>query len=213
MLSYDINLDDAAARGSLGALIERVEDREGLHQAMGGAVAHQVREHIRTTKKSPKTNWWGDAADSVTHRYDSSLAVVSVPQRGAALRLYGGTVSQKPGGPLLALPTDDVPVEDHTRKAPREMGPLFFLPARRPARKGVVGVLLEGELTGKSVQSGKNKGKPAKRQKEGGSLLYVLMTETNHDPDPTVLPSDDEIRAEAVKAGGEFLNTLRLPNT
>lgn len=198
MVLLNINLDDAAARDSLGALVRRVEDGEGLHQAMGGAVAHEVREHIRTTKKSPNTNWWGDAADSVTHRYDATMAIVSVPQRGAALRLHGGTVKQKPGGPLLAVPTDEVPVADHTRLAPREMAPLAYLPARRPARKGVVGVLVQGELTGKTV-----------RRKPGGSLLYVLMTETTHQPDPTVIPSEAAMIDAATKAGGEYLRSVQ----
>lgn len=207
MLSLTVQIEDTA-RETLAALMSRLENAEAIHEAMGEGVQFAVREHIRTTKKSPNTNWWGDAADGVVHSASASEAVVSVTKRGAALRYYGGTVKRREGGPHLAIPSDAVPVRDNTRLAPREMGPLHYLPPRRGAKSGVAGYFVEGELTGKTIQSGKRAGEPATKAKPGGSLLYTLMAEVTHRPDPSVLPSQAELLAAAAEAAADVVFAL-----
>lgn len=207
MLSLTVQIEGSATP-ALRAVIARMEDAEGLHEAMGMAVRDRVQSHIASTKSSPHTGWWGRAARSLKHESSATEASVYFTQRGVALRHYGGTVYQKEGGPLLTIPGENVPVVDGTRKAPREMEPLAFLPARRPARKGVVGVLVEGELTGKTIKTGKRAGQPATRPKPGGSLLYTLMTEVSHSEDPTVLPTEAELLDAAGDAAADFLATF-----
>lgn len=210
MLTLTVNYPQSP---SLAQLMARLADTETLHEAMAMAVDERVRDHLLTRRQSPNTGWWAAASRSVTHTAHADHATVAVRQRGAALHYYGGTVHQRPGGPLLALPTDDVPIVQGVRVGPRHsaLGPLMFLPARRPARKGVVGVLVEAELTGKSIQRGKNKGKPAKRRKKDGKLLYVLMSETSHPDDPSVLPTQAELQAAAKRAASDYLDLLSDP--
>lgn len=206
MLSLTVDIEDTASE-TLRAVMERLEDAEGLHEAMGAAVEDGVRRHVAETKASPNTGWWGRAARSLRHEANADRARVWFTQRGVALRYHGGTVKQRqPDGPLLAIPFDTVPVSDKTRKAPREMGPLKYLPARRPRRKGVVGVFVEGETY--TISRGENKGEQGVRRKPGGSLLYTLMTEVDHDPDPTVLPPEADMIDTAADAAADFLATF-----
>lgn len=211
MLTLNVQLEETAT-GALRRTMGRLQQATELHEQMGTAVELAVRKHVTATKapKSPKTKWWGSAVDSLTHTSSPTEAVVSFGQTGVALRYYGGTVRQRPGGPLLTVPSEHVPVSNGTRKAARMMGQLAFLRARRPARKGVVGVLVEGERY--IAKRGRNKGQflPAGsgvRPKKGGKLLYTLMTETDHRPDPTVLPTTAELLAAARDAALDYLET------
>lgn len=194
-LKFTVDFDDDRAAEILADLRTRVGATAELHEAMAMNVSDTVRKHIVATKKSPNTGFWSRVAASVTHTFSESGAEVIIPERGAALRYYGGTVRQKAGGPLLTIPTKDVPVQNGTRLAARDMGLLAFLPSRRAKTRGV---LVEGEPYLRT--RGKNKGKPGVRPKPGGKLLYILRTETDHKADPTVLPSDQQI-AEAARDG------------
>lgn len=194
-LKFEVDFDDAAS-AELLATITRAGDKAELHEAMAMPVADLVRQHIAEKKKSPNTGFWSRVADSVTHRFDASGAVIEIPEPGAALHYHGGTVKQKADGPLLTLPTKEVPVRDRTRLAARDFGGLLsFLPLRRGKTRGL---LVEGESYTRT--RGKNKGKLGKRPKKGGKLFYVLRTETTHTADPSVLPSDQQI-AEAARDG------------
>lgn len=200
MLKFEVQFDDTEARGILARLKSRLGATEELHEAMGTAVADRVRNHIATTKKSPNTGFWARVAASVTHTQTADEAIVSVPETGAALRYYGGVVRQKPGGPLLTIPTKDVPVQAGTRLAARDMGLLAFLPSRKP---GTRGVLVQGESYTKT--RGRNKGKQGVRPLPGGQLYYILREMTTHQPDPTVLPTDAQVAETARDAALDYI--------
>ena len=71
-----------------------------------------VREHLRRRNGTrppsryglPKSNYWADAADSVTSEVSGNVAAVNVEQEGAALHYFGGTVHPKKKA--LAIPID-----------------------------------------------------------------------------------------------------------
>lgn len=203
-MQLTVNLTDRVS-GTLARTMARLRAAAELHETMGAAVEDRVAEHLRATKQSPNTGWWGRAIRSLSHTSSATEAVVSFSHRGVALRYYGGTVRQRPGGPLLTIPSEHVPVSHGTRRAAREMGQLAFLRARRPARKGVVGVLVEGE--GFVPKRGKYKGQQRVRPKQGGKLLYTLMTEVDHQADSTVLPTTDDLLATASEAAADYLAT------
>lgn len=199
-LKFTVEFDDDRAAEVLSGIRTRTGAKAELHDAMGVAVADTVRQHIARTKKSPNTGFWSRVAASVTHTADFGSAEVIVPERGAALRYYGGTVKQKTGGPLLTIPTKDVPVENGTRLAARDMGLLAFLPSKS-GKKGVVGVLVDaGERTSKK---GKKYKVPLLRP--AGRVRYILMTSVDHKPDPTVLPTDREIAESARDAALDYV--------
>lgn len=195
-LKFIVEFDDDRAAEVLAMIRTRVGAKAELHEAMAMNVADLVRQHIVKTKKSPNTGFWARVAASVTYTFDFGSAEVSIPERGAALRYYGGTVKQKTGGPLLTIPTENVPVSDGTRLAARDLGLLAFLPSRKPAKKGVVGVLVDA--VERKSKSGKTYKVPL--QRPAGRVRYILMSEVTHKPDPTVLPTDQQI-AEAARDG------------
>lgn len=197
-LKIIVEFDDDRAGALLARMRSRLGETEALHDAMAEAVEQTVRTHIRTTKKSPHSDWWGRAAASVTHESSGDSATVSVTQRGAALRYYGGRVNRKPGGPYLALPM--FRTLGKTQMAPREAGLLAFLPSKK---KGTRGVLVEGMKH--TVTRGKNKGKQVTRPLPGGSLLYVLREYTDHKPDPTVLPTGQQLAESARDAALDYV--------
>lgn len=199
-LRFTVEFDDARSGEVLAAMREKIGAKAELHDAMGMGVEDLVRTHIATTKKSPNTGWWSRVAASVTHTADFGSAVVSIPERGAALRYYGGTVRQKSGGPLLTIPTDDVPVSYGTRLAARDMGVLAFLPSKS-GKKGVVGVLVDAAE--RKSKSGKTYKVPLLRP--AGRVRYILMSEVTHQPDPSVLPTDQQIAEAARDAALDFI--------
>lgn len=197
-LKFVVEFDDDGSAAVLGELRSRVGAMAELHEAMGMSVLDLVRLHIVTNKKSPNTGWWARVADRAYHTFNADGAEVILPEPGSALRYYGGTVRQRPGGPLLTLPTKDVPGRNQTRAAARDMGVLAFLPSRKPK---TAGYLVEGE----AYQT--KRGKLGKRPKKGGKLLYILRTETHHNADPSVLPTDQQIAEAARDAALDYVAT------
>ena len=201
MLSLNVNVEDAGALSGIEAITAAMADRAGMHAAMADRVTEQVREHVRgLDSRSPNTHWWSRVAESVRNTSSAEQAEVVVPYRGAALRYYGGTV-EPVNVKNLALPTENVPVRDNTRLAPREAGILAFIPNRKGG--DTTGYLVEGEM--RQTKRGKNKGKERAVPKQGGALMYILRKKTTHQADPTVLPTLEALLQAAGDAAADFI--------
>ena len=137
---------------------------------------------------------------SAETRADDLRATLSFTHPGIALRFYGGHVVPK-NVRNLALPTKDVPLAGiEGRKPPSEMGILAFLPAKKSAKAGTTGYLVEGmEISSKKT------GKTRKVPLPGGKLLYVLRSYTDHPGDSTVLPTLAALLSAATGAGDTYV--------
>lgn len=87
-----------------------ISDRAAAEAAALG-VSELVIQHLRDRNEAtpppagfPKTDYYADAADSVTTRVNGGHAVVSIEKEGVALHYYGGTVLPKKKA--LAIPLD-----------------------------------------------------------------------------------------------------------
>ena len=86
-----------------------ISGREAAEAARLG-MSECVRDHLRRRNETrppnrhglPKSDYWADAADSVTSDVSGNVAAVNVEQEGAALHYYGGTV--RPKKKALAIP-------------------------------------------------------------------------------------------------------------
>jgi len=204
MLSVHVNVDEAGALSGIAAIMAAVSDRAGLHEAMADRVTEQVRDHLRALdSRSPNTHWWSRVAESVRNTSSAEQAEVAITYRGAALRYYGGTV-EPVNVKNLALPTENVPVRDNTRLAPREAGILAFIPNRKGG--DTTGYLVEGEM--RQTKRGKNKGMERAVPKKGGALMYILRKKTTHQPDPTVLPTLAELTQAASEAAADYISSF-----
>lgn len=210
-MRVDVRIDDLGASASLRELLEVMENRAALHENMGEAVKSGVVKHIRSLNtRSPNSSFYGRAARSAEAtplQADGTGATVSIPHRGFALRFYGGRVLPK-NVKNLSLPTEHVPMssgENEGRMGPRDMGMLAFIAARKGV-EGTTGYLVEG--VEKLITRGKRKGQmriAPKPRADGGRLMYVLRKWTDHDPDPAVLPTQQELEKLASDGAAAFV--------
>lgn len=198
-----VNLDSGDLKAALERAASLLGDRTMMHEAMAQGIEGTVMAHLQALDaRSPNTHYYGRAAQNLHVTADDSAGRVVISERGMALHYYGGRVlpvDQK----NLAIPTDDVPLAGtEGRKGPREMGPLAFIPNRN-GPSVTTGYLVEGEE--RTVTRGKNKGGTRTVPKPGGRLLYVLRGWTDHDPDPSVIPTDEALTAAARSGLDELL--------
>lgn len=201
-----VRMEADGVRASLAALRDVMSThRQELHENMAGGVETLVRKHLleRDGAKSPNTGFYGKAARSVESSATDERGEVRIPHRGMALRYYGS--GGLPGGVVrptemknLALPTANVPVRGGERMRPGEFEDLAWLPAKKTARPNVTGYLVEGIRLDKQ-----NERRIA--PKPDGKLMFVLMAETKHNPDATVLPAEEEMHGAARMAAEDFL--------
>ena len=141
-----------------------------------------VREHLRRRNETrppsryglPKSNYWADAADSVTSEVSGNVAAVTVEQEGAALHYYGGTVHPK-RGKALAIPID-----------PSVAG---IWPSEANALTDHIAMIWP-----------KNSTHGFLKDAETNELLWLLVPRATIPADPTVMPTDDEIVNAAMDA-------------
>ena len=159
-----------------------IDSRQAAEAARMG-VSELVREHLRgknaATKPNrhglPKSDYWADAADSVTSEVAGSVATVTVEKEGAALHYEGGTVYPKNGKKALAIPID-----------PSVAG---IWPSEANALTDHIALMWP-----------KNSGHGFLKDAETGDLLWLLVPKATIPADPTVLPTDSEIEQAAAEA-------------
>ena len=158
MVTLEIKLDDVAVRERINKLRADLADRKKLHHEMGLAVETEVAEYLRGL---PGREFYKKAAESVQLASSADAAIVSITQRGIALRRYGGTVrptgrtSDVTGKPIknLALPVGGAPSPGEFR------GKLAFIAKKNGG--DTTGYLVDGEEY--TITRGKNKGKKGTR--------------------------------------------------
>jgi hypothetical protein len=208
MLRVLVNFEEGAAREGIAALIKLSANRAGLNNAMAQSVEAKTQDHLTAlNSRSPASSFYARAADSSEVKAREDGATVIFTHRGLALRYYGGHVVPLAPRKNLALPTDNVPTTREGRVAPRDAGILAWIPNRKGGP--TTGYLVEGIR--RLLKSGKNKGKEGIVKKEGGKLMYVLRSWTDHKPDPSVLPTIADFIKAAQDGALQHLETTLLP--
>ncbi len=200
MVRLEIKIDDALVKAEIARISGALENRADLHTAMAAALEETVRGHLTElgTARSPNTGYFSKAARSVESAVTPDAATVTIPHRGMALRYYGGRVV-----PVtmtnLAIPTENVPIRGGERLRPREMKDLAYLPAKKSAKPGTTGYLVEGME--KTTRGDKTRIIP----KPGGQLMYTLREWTDHQEDPSILPTRPIMLEAITNAGLDYL--------
>lgn len=165
---------------------ELLDVQRNAEKAAGG-VRELVKRHFEARGGQ---RFWGEAAESVEVAGSSKGAVVGIYQRGVALRFFGGVV-RPVRGKALALPTRENKTDLWPREfdegelhymAPPGMHPMLYLPGKTHK------LTREGKLRKGASVSG------------DGKIMFVLVPQTEHKADPSVLPSPEEMTAAALKA-------------
>ena len=170
------------------------------------AAANLVRDHLFALDAErpnqlggPRTHFYANAAKSVTTpEPDGPDATFTITQIGLAQRWLGGEI--KPGGGTSSVtgnPTKYLAIPARAEaygKTPGEFNDLEF---RKTATGGL---LVESLQTGVSIGRRTRHGRTVTRGNEaGGLVMFWLVTSVNQKPDPTVLPTEQEMGDEAAR--------------
>lgn len=201
--STNIEITDSATPLAERMVLALRADRIG--EGAGRAVSNQLRKHFFALNKArpnqlggKRTNFYNQAARSITYRLTSSGVTVSINKLGIRQRLQGGRIKPTRGRRYLTIPA--APEAYGTRAG--EWHNLKFGFAFN--KKGEIQpALIEAQSTG--IKFGKRRRKDGtfsmKRSvREGGKPMFWLVRSVNQRPDPTVLPSMASIQQTAVDA-------------
>lgn len=190
----------------------RGKDIERMNTRAARKVQRAVQENFESL---PGERFYKDAADATRVSESGATAMIYVEHRGVRLRwkgsgdLPGGVVkagrgtSSYTGQPtrLLALPTAK------RMEAPGRYEPLAFV--RVSGLPHLKGLLKEGE---ERTAKRKYKGKPAGRAiivpKANGQVMFRLVDETEHEPNPRVVPSEEVLSETARRDMSSMLRLL-----
>lgn len=186
-----------------------------INEGIGARAEELVRSHLLALNtRSTNTDFYARASRSVSASANADTAIIKIDTAGIRLRYIGGrvvpgkTVSSATGKPTraLAIPTANVPVKNHLRLLPSRIPDLAFQRAKKNAGGGkTIGYLVEGmEIT---ILRGQHAGQKRMVPKPGGKLMFVLRTETKHQADDKILPTDAELLDAARAAIDEYFRT------
>lgn len=172
-----VQISDTATP-ALTAARERFGGR-AANVAMAEFVAERIREHLRVKNQepnklnAPKTNFYAQARDATFTEVSETDAIIYIAKDGIRQRYFGGTINPVKAKALT------IPVHPaaHGRTAREFGGELRFIAINRG---NLIGLLKAGEDAAAPV-------------------LFLLVKQVKQDPDPTVLPTDDQLRAAAVE--------------
>lgn len=192
----------------VGELPKRLLRERDVEQLNARAARKMQRAVVENFEGLGGEHFYKDAARATRLERHGAEAEIRVEHRGVRLRWKGGVV--KPGAgvsshtgratKLLAIPGKK------RMEAPGRYRPLFFMPVK--GRPHLRGLLLEGE---EKTAAKKWKDKPAGRAvivpKKNGAVMFRLVDETEHAPNPRVIP-DRSVLGELAQR--DVLGRLRL---
>lgn len=174
---------DASELAKLDAMVEKTAGavtREDVRLQVGRAVAETIRTHfsqlandqahhqIARSLGAAPTGFYERAAGAVQSPQleGTDQISISIDHQGLAQRLFGGTISAKPGS-WLTIPAR---AEYYGERA-RDQADLQFI----VFPSGLAALIQEDE------------------EKHEGLVAYWLVKSVHQDKDPTVLPSEDKM--------------------
>lgn len=200
-VSMQIDLVDHATPAM--AALKAEFSKPGVPETAGGAVRRLLMDHLQGLDQSrpnalggARTHFYSDAARSVTYEADATSATVGVHKLGLALRRFGGTV-RPVNSKWLTIPAI---AEAHGRRA-REFNNLEVLWAGAWGQSRPIG-LVERASTDISFRKDRRKAHRGetileKGKERGGRIFYWLVKSCEHQPDESVLPTEDLIASAA----------------
>jgi len=146
-----------------------------IRDVIGRAGRNVVKAHLEKLDRSRHRahvahHFYGRAARATSYRVTGQGAVVAIAQEGIAQRYYGGTIRPRRRR-MLAIPARP----EAEGKTPREFPDLF--PVRK--KTGFGGRQARGFL--------------ARREGRRIRIMFWLRRSVTQQPDPRVLPTDDEL--------------------
>jgi len=154
-----------------------IDERAAAEAAAEGVsdcvIAHFRRRNTSAKRRAgmPKSDYWEDAAESVTTEVRGESAAVTVQKEGVALHYYGGVVYPV-SGKALAIPLAPSVAGVNPREANAVAG-------------------------GNSMFWPKNSTHGFLKDDESGELLWLLVAKASFKADRSVLPTESQMEQAA----------------
>jgi len=188
-VTFTLKIDASKAKAGLAKAESRLTSHD-LKLRMGKSVSELVRRHLRTRNTTHRnklggrrTNFWARASEAVNFEATPDGALVSVSQEGV-LQQYRGGIIRPVNAKALTIP---VHPKAHGKSA-GEFKDLVYV-KQKPGRRSL-GLLIS-----------RPKGKQL------GEVFFVLLRSVRQKPDPTVLPTEAEIKETVSNTVLRFLTT------
>ena len=153
-------------------------------RALTNAIVRNFRRRNSqgNAKGFPRSNFWQDAAESVTSAVEGAAMSATISKQGVRLRWKGGEVRPREGRKALAIPVD--PSVAHVWPSEH------------------VGYATGGDYDegATSLFWPKNSSHGFIKDNDTGEILWMLVAKTTHKPDPSVIPPEDELRGTIARA-------------
>jgi hypothetical protein len=197
------NVDAALAR--VPALVN-----EG-RTAVGRAIRNRVVEHLQglPTNKAgfPSTGFYASAAESVTQPVIDGVGVyISITQLGMRQRYLGGDIVPpwKNGSPskYLAIPAQGF---GYGIRARSFTGLVFLWGRDKEGMVRPIALMASDDVRNPGSGKRTKSGAPKKLRVDEGSIIYWLVKSVHQEPDPAVLPTQQELNDAATEGLLDFL--------
>lgn len=206
-MSFSVTITENTARFMQG--VEGVFTTGDVLMVAGEAVANRIRfrfqelEATRPNKKNwPRQHFWADAYKSVQNPSRRAGAVtISINHLGVALRLFGGD-TEPVTAKWLTIPA----TADAYGMRAREFGTLSFGFAVNEYGHFQAALI---ERAHSLVRFGGKRKDGTRSVTQTASVLqhvkFWLTKHTHHEPDPTVLPTEEQMAKAAVDRADFFI--------
>lgn len=202
-------------RDDVSPLLERIRSAaasRGLMLVMGRAVATQIKDHLvalNAQRHRYGRNYYARAARAVSVRAAGGFALITIAHVGIRQRFYGGEIRPR-FGKYLTIP---VAPEAHGMRA-REFNDLRFAMMVDPKSGDLRPALVRRAST--AISFARRRGKDgvmrttvlAGDYRNGGQVMFWLARRVSQRPDPSVLPTRQEMLSTALEAGTRRLARL-----
>lgn len=204
-LGIEISVLRDSASPSLRRLAAGLQS-DALNGIAGRSATNVIRAHLFGLNQTrpnqlggTRTNFYASAARGTQFRIVGDHAVVSINQVGIAQRVYGGTIRPKTAK-FLTIPVN--PKAYGHRAAEFDLE-LVFGPGGQP-----FALALKGNRTTSitRTKTGKVQVKPLGHR--AGEIMFRLVKEVVQQPDPTVLPYDEQIDSSIKRDVDSYVGRL-----
>lgn len=207
MIAYNIAITRDSATPAVRALEAGLTPAQ-INPIVGRAGVNVTRSHFQALNRErpnalggARTNYYLGAARSAQFREVENGVIVSAAQVGLRLRYYGGRVTAgKTISRITGRPTKYLTIPVHPRAHGKRAGEFDLELVRNHrgepvalATKSTRGVSLRQTSTGKVT-------KRAIGQR--GEIMFLLRRSVVHRPDPSILPTLDQLYGAALSALG-----------
>lgn len=197
----------------LADLRRHIEGGE-IEDAMGQGVTVLIRARFarlnaeRPNKLGgPRTNFWSAVSRSTNHTSQRGSVEINISHLGFRQRLEGGWIRPKAGKKYLTIPAV---AEAHGKRASEFSNLRFGFSENKYGN--LQPALVEASATnlkfGRKRKDGSRK--TTVTGSSGGRAIFFLSKQVFQPADPSVLPTEPEILAAAIKAGEEAAEGIRV---